>query len=135
MPTTTPPQKVRQVKMFGKEYVEIKLIGDTYDDSSHAAISESKKQKKAFIHPFDDYKTIEGQATVALEILEDAKEKIDYLFIPVGGGGLAAGVGNYFKQISPETKLIGVEPEGAPSMKTSLEKGELVTLKKNRQIC
>ena len=80
-----------------------------------------------FIPPFDDYKIIEGQGTVGVEILEDQSE-IDYLFVPVGGGGLAAGVGTYFKTFSPETKIIGVEPEGAPSMYEALKAGHPVTL-------
>ncbi len=130
MPATAPNQKVKQVKMFGKKYVEVVLSGDTYDDSYAEAIKYSKENKMVFVHPFDDMKVIEGQATVALEILEDAHDKIDYLFIPVGGGGLAAGIGTYFKHLSPDTKIIGVEPEGAPSMKTSLEKGKNITLDK-----
>lgn len=130
MPATTPNQKIKQVKMFGKKHVEIVLSGDTYDDSYNEAIKFSKEKKMVFIHPFDDLKVIEGQATVGLEILEDIHEAIDYLFIPVGGGGLAAGVGTYFKHLSAGTKIIGAEPEGAPSMKTSLDKGHNVTLEK-----
>ncbi|MFT5266254.1 MAG: threonine dehydratase, partial [Polaribacter sp.] len=82
----------------------------------------------AFIHPFDDEKVIEGQATVGLEMLEQATMPIDYLFLPVGGGGLAAGVSTVFKQLSPKTKVIGVEPEGAPSMSTSIKNGSNTTL-------
>ena len=117
MPATTPKQKIRQVKMFGKEFVEVILTGDTYDAANNAAVEDCKKTGMAFIHPFDDKQIIEGQATVGLEILQDSKEQIDYIFIPVGGGGLAAGVGAYFKQANPQTKIIGVEPAGAPSMK------------------
>ncbi|MFV0591268.1 MAG: threonine ammonia-lyase [Draconibacterium sp.] len=130
MPATTPKQKVRQVQMFGKENVEVILIGDTYDDAHNLALEDCKKTGMAFIHPFDDKEIIEGQGTVALEILQEAKDDIDYLFIPIGGGGLAAGVGAYFKQISPNTKIIGVEPAGAPSMQKSLEAGSVVTLQK-----
>ena len=83
---------------------------------------------KTYIHPFDDPLIIEGQATVALEIIQDSTCQIDYLFIPIGGGGLIAGVGSYFKQVSPNTKIIGVEPAGAPSMSESLKKGEVVKL-------
>jgi threonine dehydratase len=86
-----------------------------------------KKQEWFFIHPFDDYRIIEGQATVGVEILED-QSGIDYLFMPVGGGGLAAGVGSFFKTFSPSTKLIGVEPQGAPSMTAAMEAGKPVTL-------
>lgn len=128
MPATTPKQKIRQVGMFGKENVEIILTGDTYDAAENAAIEDSKKTGMAFIHPFDDPQIIEGQATVGLEILQDTKEQIDFLFIPVGGGGLAAGVGAYFKQTSPKTIIIGVEPSGAPSMKKSLESGKVEEL-------
>lgn len=130
MPSTTPKQKIKQVKMFGKQFVEIVLHGDTYDDASKEAIKDCTDNKKSFIHPFDDPMIIEGQATTALEILQDSTCQIDYLFVPIGGGGLIAGVGSYFQQMSPNTKIIGVEPEGAPSMKKSLEKGEVITLQK-----
>jgi len=130
MPATTPRQKIKQVKMFGKEFVEVILTGDTYDDAHNLAMEDCKKTGMAFIHPFDDQQIIEGQATVGVEILQDSKEHIDYIFIPVGGGGLAAGVGTYFKQMSPNTKIIGVEPAGAPSMKKSMEAGKVVEMKK-----
>lgn len=130
MPATTPKQKIKQVKMFGKEFVEVILTGDTYDDAHNSAMEDCKKTGMAFIHPFDDPQIIEGQATVGVEILQDSKEHIDYIFIPVGGGGLAAGVGAYFKQMSPNTKIIGVEPAGAPSMKKSMEAGKVVEMKK-----
>lgn len=128
MPATTPRQKIRQVEMFGKENVEVILTGDTYDAAELAALSDCRQTGMAFIHPFDDPQIIEGQATVALEILQDIKEPVDYLFVPVGGGGLAAGLGAYFKQVSPQTKVIGVEPAGAPSMQKSLEAGNVVEL-------
>lgn len=130
MPTTTPKQKIRQVKMFGHEFVEIVLFGDTYDQASAEAMKDCTENGKTFIHPFDDPLIIEGQATVGLEILQESTCKIDYLFVPIGGGGLAAGVGSYFKQVSPNTKIIGVEPAGAPSMYESLKKGEVVKLDK-----
>lgn len=129
MPSTTPKQKIRQVEMFGKEFIRVILTGDTYDDAYAAAVSDCQQTGMAFIHPFDDEQIIEGQATVGLEILQDTKEHIDYVFIPVGGGGLAAGVGACFKQLSPETKIIGVEPAGAPSMKISLDEGKVTELK------
>jgi threonine dehydratase len=127
MPVVTPNQKITQTKMFGEEFIEIKLIGDTYDDCAAAAKAYTKENNMTFIPPFDDYKIIEGQGTVGLEILED-QPTIDYLFLPIGGGGLAAGVGTYFKTFSPKTKLIGVEPEGAPAMYKSFEAGYPVTL-------
>jgi len=128
MPTTTPKQKIRQVRMFGKQFVEIVLTGDTYDDASREAIKDCKENGRTFIHPFDDPVVIEGQATIALEIIQASTYPIDFLFVPVGGGGLISGVGSYFRQVSPATKIIGVEPAGAPSMKSSLEAGEVITL-------
>ncbi len=130
MPNPTPKQKVKQVKMFGKEYVEIELVGDTFDDAYAKAQAYCIEQKAQFIPPFDDEKIIEGQGTVGYEILQDTEAPIDYVFVPIGGGGLSAGLGSYFKQVSPKTKIIGLEPAGAPAMIKSLELGELVTLEK-----
>lgn len=130
MPNPTPKQKVKQVQMFGKDFIQIELIGDTYDDAYEEAMKFCQQHQSQFIPPFDDPKVIEGQGTVAYEIMLDAVGKIDYLFLPIGGGGLAAGVGSYFKQISPETKIIGIEPGGAPAMKVSLAKGENTSLEK-----
>ncbi|OYX28287.1 MAG: threonine dehydratase [Flavobacteriales bacterium 32-35-8] len=121
MPTPTPNQKIEQVKMFGEDFIDIKLVGDTYDDAYHASMLECKELNKTFIHPFDDEKVIEGQATIGLEILEQTKVPIDYVFIAVGGGGLAAGLSTVFKELSPNTKIIGCEPEGAPSMSVSIK--------------
>jgi len=128
MPATTPKQKVNQVKMFGKEFIDIVLIGDTYDAACAEALKYCEESGKIFIHPFDDPKIIEGQATMGIEIMQDAQEKIDYIFVPIGGGGLASGVGAYFKQVSPETRIIGVEPFGAQSMRLSMDKGEVSEL-------
>lgn len=128
MPATTPKQKVNQVRMFGKEFVEIVLTGDTFDDAYAEAIRFSKDNNQLFVHPFDDEKIVEGQATVAPEILEDFKEKIDYVFVPVGGGGLISGIISWFKVVSPETKIIGVEPEGAPAMAISIKQQKNITL-------
>ena len=128
MPIPTPKQKVKQVQMFGKGNIDIKLIGDTFDDANAEAIVYCAQHHCQFIAPFDDEKVVEGQGTVGYEILLDTEEPIDYLFLPVGGGGLCSGVGSYFKQVSPQTKIIGVEPAGAPAMKVSLERGEVVTL-------
>ncbi len=128
MPSTTPKQKIDKVKLFGKDKVSIILEGDTFDVSSELARKDASENNRIFIHPFDDQKVIEGQATVGLEILEDFSESIDYVFVAIGGGGLASGLGSYFKQLSPKTKIIGVEPSGAASMKASVDKGEVVTL-------
>jgi len=130
MPTPTPKQKLEQVEMFGGEYVTVKLIGDTFDDAQKHAALECDIQGKTFVHPFNDEKIIEGQATVGLEILGQANESIDYVFVPVGGGGLASGLSTVFKILSPKTKIIGVEPEGAPSMKTAFEQNRNVYLPK-----
>lgn len=127
MPIITPQQKVQQTKFFGEEFIDIKLVGDTFDDCAVAAQAFTEKNGMTFIPPFEHPKIIEGQATVAVEILNELSN-ISYLFVPVGGGGLSAGVGTYFKTYSPQTKIIGAEPEGAPSMKTAFEAGHPVTL-------
>lgn len=124
MPKTTPKQKIKQVQLFGKSFVEIVLIGDTFDDAYAFAIENATENFKQFIHPFDDYKVIAGQGTVGLEILSASQKPIDYVFVPVGGGGLAAGLSTVFRELSPKTKIIGIEPEGAPAMKTAIENGE-----------
>jgi threonine dehydratase len=128
MPSTTPRQKVKQVEFFGKDNINIILQGDTFDDAYKSAMGFSKDNNIPFIPPFDDKDVIAGQATIGLEILDQTEVAIDYLFIPIGGGGLAAGLVSVFKQLSPKTKLIGVEPTGAPSMKTSLVNGKNTTL-------
>ncbi|MGN6340547.1 MAG: threonine ammonia-lyase [Ginsengibacter sp.] len=127
MPVITPKQKVKQTKMFGENAVEIKLVGDSFEECAEAAIEYCKKNNQTFIPPYDNLKIIEGQATVGLEILEDLNH-VDFLFVPVGGGGLASGVGSYFKTFSPFTKIIGVEPEGAPSMTEAFKAGHPVQL-------
>lgn len=128
MPTTTPQQKVQQVEMFGREHVEIQLVGDTYDACYAFARAFSETNQLEFVHPFDDQEIIAGQGTVALEMIEDLTAPLDYLFVPVGGGGLISGMISVFKEKSPQTKIIGVEPLGAPSLKTSLEKGRNTSL-------
>lgn len=120
MPIPSPQQKVSQTKMFGEDFVEVKLVGDTFDDTAIAAKAYTQEHGMTFIPPFDHPSIIEGQATVGVEIIEDyyqlEQTPIDYIFMPVGGGGLSAGVGTYFKEVSPHTKVVGLEPEGAPSM-------------------
>src|SRR5690606_39029608 len=128
MPSTTPTQKVRQVGMVGKEWVDIRLIGDTFDDSFKAALAFCESSQSIFVHPFDDVQVIEGQGTIGLEILDDCKFDIDYLLLPIGGGGLAAGISTVFKKLSPSTLLIGAEPKGAPSLVASMEAGRVVEL-------
>ncbi|MBL1222885.1 threonine ammonia-lyase IlvA [Chryseobacterium sp. L7] len=130
MPLPTPGQKLEQVKMFGRDDIDIVLYGDTFDEAKDAALKFCKENQGIFIHPFDDQDIINGQATAALEILEQSDEPIDYLFLPIGGGGLAAGVCSVFRELSPRTKIIGVEPSAAASMKKALEKGKPVLLEK-----
>ncbi|MCZ8517124.1 threonine ammonia-lyase IlvA [Paenibacillus filicis] len=128
MPTTTPRQKISQVKLFGGSYVEVLLIGDTFDDSLREALDYCEREGLQFIHPFDDPKIVSGQGTVGLELMTDMRDTVDYVFGGVGGGGLMAGVGTYIKSISPATKVIGVEAAGAPGMSESLQQGGIVTL-------
>lgn len=127
MPVITPKQKINQTRMFGDGAIEIQLAGDNFDECAVAAKAFTEANGMTFIPPFDNERIIEGQSTVAVEILQDLTP-IDFVFVPVGGGGLAAGVGLVFKTLSPETKIIGLEPEGAPSMKQALQKGEPVML-------
>jgi threonine dehydratase len=127
MPIITPNQKVSQTKMFGEGFVEVKLVGDTFDDCAVAAKKYTEEYGLTFIPPFDNIRIIEGQSTVGIEILEE-QQNIDFIFLPVGGGGLSAGVGAYFKTYAPATKIIGVEPEGAPSMLTAIKAGQPVKL-------
>ena len=128
MPVTTPRQKIEQVRMFGKEYIEIILTGDTFDAANSAAIEYATANNKTFIPPFDDPKVMEGQGTIGREIINQCKEPLDYIFVPIGGGGLASGLGAYVSRISPSTKIIGVEPGGAPCMKAAIENGGPVKL-------
>mgnify|MGYP003488424413 FL=1 len=121
MPKTTPKQKVKQVQLFGKSFVEIVLTGDAFDDAYASAVADCTLNNKVFIHPFNDFKVIAGQGTIGLEILEAATTPIDYIFVPIGGGGLAAGLSTVFKAYSTNTQIIGVEPLGAPSMQTAIQ--------------
>lgn len=128
MPKTTPKQKIGQVRMFGREFVEIILAGDTFDDSAHSAVAYCEEHKMIFIHPFDDIDVMAGQGSVAVEIMNDIEEPIDYIFGSIGGGGLMSGVSAYVKNLSPNTKVIGVEPNGAPCMKAAFDNGSPVAL-------
>ena len=129
MPLPTPKQKIDRVKMFGAEYIKIILKGDTYDDSQKEAEKYQAKSNSVFIHPFDDVEVIHGQATIALEILNQIDFDLDYMFIPVGGGGLVSGFLTVFKKLSPKTKIVGVEPSGATSFITSLKNNRNTQLK------
>jgi len=128
MPEPTPKQKVKKVKMFGGEFVDVRIIGDTFDDSLAAALAFSEENGAQFIHPFDDRKVIEGQATVGLEIHEDCADSIDYVVVPVGGGGLISGIIGVMQALHPKVKIIAVEPAGAPSLRRAMEAREPVLL-------
>ncbi|MBX5439155.1 MAG: threonine ammonia-lyase IlvA [Thermoflavifilum sp.] len=127
MPSPTPKQKIHQVSMFGDRWIDIQLIGDTFDDCQSAALAFAETHHMTFIPPFEHPQIIEGQGTVGLEILEDLPD-VDFIFIPVGGGGLASGVGLAVKPHRPQVKLIGAEPEGAPSMLEAFRAGYPVKL-------
>lgn len=124
MPVPTPKQKLNQVRMFGGENIETRLVGDTFDDAYAAAQLFKDQSNSIFIHPFEDKDVVIGQATLALELIEQAQDPIDYILVPIGGGGLISGVLHVFKTLSPNTKVIGIEPEGAPAMHQSLENGK-----------
>ncbi|QQE73828.1 threonine ammonia-lyase IlvA [Brevibacillus composti] len=128
MPATTPRQKISQVKLFGGSFVDVVLVGDTFDDSFAEAMKFCLQENMTFVHPFDDPYVVAGQGTVGVEIMNDIEEPIDYVFASIGGGGLVAGVGTYVKGISPATKIIGVEPAGAASMTEALAHDDVVTL-------
>ncbi|HFI0120667.1 TPA: threonine ammonia-lyase IlvA [Streptococcus suis] len=131
MPITTPQQKIGQVKFFGGDFVDIRLVGDTFDESAQAAQEYTKETGKTFIDPFDDENVQAGQGTVAYEIMEEAQEQtisFDQILVPVGGGGLIAGVSAFLKEHAPEIKIIGVEANGARSMKAAFDKGRPIKL-------
>lgn len=133
MPTTTPQQKVSQVKFFGGSNVDVVLVGDTFDASATAAKEFAAAHGQTFIPPFDDPDIIAGQGSLAVEMVKDlnkAHEQADYVFAGIGGGGLISGVATYLKAKSPITKIIGVEPDGAPSMTAALKQNQVVTLDK-----
>ncbi|PFC89167.1 threonine dehydratase [Bacillus anthracis] len=130
MPTTTPKQKVSQVQFFGGDFAEIVLVGDTFDSSFQEAQRYCEENRMTFVHPFDDPYVVAGQGTVAVEIMHDMEKPVDYIFTAIGGGGLASGVGTYVKGVSPATKVIGVEPMGAASMKEAFLQNDNVALEK-----
>ncbi|WP_172197304.1 threonine ammonia-lyase IlvA [Saccharibacillus qingshengii] len=128
MPSTTPNQKVKMVRKFGGQSVEVILTGDTFDDAYEEAMKVCTAQGLTFIHPFDDPMIIAGNGTVGMEIMESLDHPADYVFVTIGGGGLAAGVAQYIKTMSPSTRMIGVEPLGAASMSEAMARGHVVTL-------
>ena len=128
MPRITPVQKIERVEHFGGEHVEIRLVGDSYDEANQAAQEYCRQSGGIFVHPFDDPQTIAGQGTVAKEILDATEGHVDLVVLPVGGGGLASGVASYIKERDPSIVVVGAEPAGSPSMVESLRLGRLVTL-------
>ena len=124
MPTTTPLIKVERTKSYGAEVI---LHGDVYDEACAHALALAEEKGYTFIHPFDDPAVATGQGTIAMEIVQELP-LVDYILVPIGGGGLATGVSTLAKLLNPHIKVIGVEPAGAACMKASLEKGEVVTL-------
>lgn len=129
MPGPTPRQKITQTEMWGNGNIEIILTGDSFDDCQKAALSYAAEHQMTFIPPFDDLQIIEGQGTVAVEILEELQE-VDAVIVPIGGGGLSSGVSYHFNKYSPTTKIYGVEPEGAASMLAAKEYGAPIELEK-----
>jgi threonine dehydratase len=125
MPVTTPTIKIDAVRSLGGEVV---LHGDAYDDAYLHARELTASESLSFIHPFDDPEVIAGQGTIGAEILRQADEKIDAIFVPIGGGGLIAGIASYVKAVQPDIRIIGVEPEDSAAMKESIEAGQPVTL-------
>lgn len=125
MPKTTPQIKIKSVRSYGCDVV---LHGSTYDEAYEHANELASSNGMTFIHPYDDPLVISGQATVAMEILKQHPDPIDAIFVPVGGGGLCAGVAAFMKKLKPETKLIAVEPDDAGSLHAALQAGERVTL-------
>ena len=124
MPTTTPLIKVNRTKSYGAEVI---LVGDTYDDACAYAMERAEKEGMTFIHPFNDEVVATGQGSIAMEIVQDLPT-VDTILVPVGGGGLLAGISTLAKLLNPKIRVIGVEPVGANCMQESLEKGEVVTL-------
>lgn len=125
MPETTPDIKIDAVRAFGGEVV---LHGDQYDDAQALALSMAEQEGLCFVHPFDDTDVIAGQGTIAREILDQVNGDLDAVFVPIGGGGIAAGIATYIKVKRPEVAVYGVEPVDAASMKAALAAGEPVTL-------
>lgn len=127
MPEITPKQKVNQTTMFGNGWINIVLVGDTFDDCLAEALRFTAENDMTFVPPFDNYHVIEGQGTVGVEVLEDLPDT-DVVIMPIGGGGLASGAGTYLRQMKPDILLIGVEPEGAPSMDAAFKAGRPIKL-------
>ncbi len=123
MPLTTPYQKIDRVKYYGGDLIEVVTSGNTYDDASNIAFEYCNTHNSSYVHPFEDYEVICGQATVAKEIYHQLGGKFDHVIVPIGGGGLASGVSAFLKQSNTNINIIGVEPKGAPGMHNSFQHG------------
>ncbi|MEE9438282.1 MAG: threonine ammonia-lyase IlvA [Saprospiraceae bacterium] len=130
MPHPTPKQKINKVKQFGGKWVEVILQGDTFDDANEYAIKDANNNNKSFVHPFNDIEVMAGQGTIAKEIIQQTPVPLDYLLVAVGGGGLISGIGSYFKQVSPNTKIIAIESVGAAALNISLQHKKRTKLEK-----
>ncbi|WP_457646115.1 threonine ammonia-lyase IlvA [Profundibacter sp.] len=130
MPVTTPQQKVNKTRIFGGDNIEIRLIGDYFDDTLASARAYCDEVGAHFLPPFDDPDVIEGQASVAVEMLEQLGRAPDMVVLPVGGGGLSSGIKSYLSEQAPETEIRYVEPEGGPSLTAAIAAGKPVTLNK-----
>ena len=130
MPVVTPNQKIKKVKSFADGWVDIKLVGNTYDEASKASSEFCKKTGAVYVHPFDDFRTIAGQGTVGKEIYDELNGKVDYVVCSIGGGGLISGVSTFMKAKNQSIKVIGVESTGAPKMTEALKAGKVITLDK-----
>ena len=128
MPEVTPNQKIERVRQFGAGFVEVLLVGDSYDEANAAAARFCAEKGAVFVPPFDDRLTIAGQGTVGKEIQEELAGAVDVVVAAIGGGGLISGIASYLKHHKPEASIIGAEPAGAPSMHESLRQGRVVTL-------
>ncbi len=129
VPTTTPRQKRQQIEATGGDLVETVVAGHTYDEASAAARADAAATRAIYVHPFDDVRTIAGQGTVGAEITGQMPGTVGTLVVPVGGGGLLAGCATWFRAYSPTTRLVGVEPAGAPSMTAALAAGHPVRIR------
>ena len=128
MPEVTPNQKIERARHFGGEFVEVRLVGDSYDDSSVAAAAFCAEQGAVFVHPFEDLLTIAGQGTIGRELAEEVGAELEVVVAGIGGGGLISGIASALQVSNPQVRVIGAEPAGAPSMHESIRQGRIVTL-------
>ena len=126
VPKITPLQKVNRIKYYGGEWVKVIMFGNNFDDCLNKSVEEAEKLNRHFVHPYDDYDIINGQSTLAYEIYEDLNP--DFIISPVGGAGLISGISQYSKEINIDCKIIGIEPEGAESLKLAFNKNKPIKI-------